>query len=91
VNNAVRPTMSTIRTQLKDIVAYWETLQDESGLSVDWAEALERCWRCGYKSALQRCHIVPDALGGSDTPSNFVLLCGRCHREAPNVADAEFI
>ena len=83
--------MSTIRTKANDIVAYWETRQVECGLSVDWADAHERCWRCGYKSALQRCHIVPDSLGGQDAPSNFVLLCGRCHREAPNVADPEFM
>ena len=29
-----------------------EELQEELGLSVDWAEAKERCWRCGYKKTL---------------------------------------
>lgn len=80
-----------IKTSQKDIVAYWTRHADECGLAVDWSEALELCWRCGYKSKLERCHIVPDALGGEDIPSNFVLLCGRCHREAPNVNDPSFI
>jgi HNH endonuclease len=79
------------QTDHKEIVEYWEVRQDECGLSVDWAEAHERCWRCGYKTALHRCHIIPAALGGPDEPSNLVLLCERCHREAPNVVDPEFM
>jgi hypothetical protein len=38
-----------------------------------------------------KCHIVPRSLGGTNDPSNLVLLCGRCHREAPNVADPRFM
>ncbi|WP_408639329.1 HNH endonuclease [Nocardia yamanashiensis] len=67
-----------------EIVDHWSMVEDESGLAIDWAEAHERCWRCGYKAKLERCHIVPDALGGAATPDNLVLLCSRCHREAPN-------
>ena len=73
------------------IVGYWSRYQDECGLSVDWAEAGERCWRCAHRRKLQRCHIVPRALGGSAQPSNLVLLCAQCHAEAPNVADASFM
>lgn len=40
---------------------------------------------------LERCHIVPDSLGGEDTPSNFVILCRRCHLDNPNVADPEIM
>jgi hypothetical protein len=80
-----------MKTKAKEIIAYWETKVDESDLGVDWAEAHERCWRCGYKSPLERCHIVPRSLGGSDHPSNLVLLCQRCHREAPNIDDSEFM
>ena len=43
------------------------------------------------KFKLQKCHIIPDSLGGLDDPSNLVLLCNRCHREAPNVKDEEII
>ncbi len=74
-----------------DIVAYWEAREMESGFGVDWAEAHDRCWRCGYRSKLHRCHIIPESSGGADDASNLVLLCGRCHREAPNVDDARFM
>ncbi|AXB43979.1 HNH endonuclease [Amycolatopsis albispora] len=75
----------------KQIVDYWAAVEDESGLAVDWAEAHERCWRCGYRSRLERCHIIPDSLGGRASPDNLVLLCGRCHREAPNHAEPEYM
>ena len=79
------------KTKHRDVVGYWSSRESECGLGVDWAEADERCWRCGYKSVLHRCHIVPDSQGGPDDPSNLVLLCGRCHREAPNVTDPQFM
>jgi hypothetical protein len=80
-----------MKTTHAQIVDYWCETESEYGLSIDWSEAHERCWRCGYKSALERCHIVPDSRGGSEEPSNLVLLCGRCHREAPNVTDSKFM
>jgi hypothetical protein len=82
---------SILASTIAEIVDYWARRQDECGLSVDWAEAHERCWRCGEKSKLERCHIVPRSLGGADSPENLVLLCFRCHREAPNVDDASFM
>lgn len=36
-----------IKTTKEAIISYWAKHQDECGLSVDWAEAGERCWRCG--------------------------------------------
>lgn len=86
-NNKRKP----IKTTKKQIVDYWSRIQDECGLSVDWAEAHERCWRCGYKKKLQKCHIIPDSLGGKDEPSNLVLLCSRCHIDAPNVESKTFM
>lgn len=80
-----------IKTTIEEIVDYWMHHEEEGGLSVDWAEAHERCWRCGCKRGLQRCHIVPHSLGGEDTPSNLALLCGRCHLDNPNVADPEIM
>ena len=80
-----------IKTSPKEIVDYWKERQDECGLSVDWAEAEERCWRCGYKKNLQRCHIIPDSLGGKDEPENLVLLCERCDIDAPNVESKTFM
>ena len=82
---------SPIKTTKKEIVDYWEQIEDECDLSVDWAEAEERCWRCGCERRLQRCHIVPETLGGKDEPSNLVLLCERCHIDAPNVESKTFM
>ncbi|WP_434294973.1 HNH endonuclease [Clostridium botulinum] len=80
-----------IKTSKNEIVDYWFSIVDECGLSVDASEAHERCWRCGCKKSLERCHIVPDALGGEDKPSNLVLLCHRCHLDNPNVTDPEIM
>ena len=79
----------TIKTTIEQAVDYWSRHQSECDLSVDWAEARERYWRCGCERNLERCHIVPDALDGPDTPENIVLLCRRCHAEGPNVKDPE--
>jgi hypothetical protein len=49
-------------------------------------EQIDAAWN---KAPLIRCHIVPDALGGSSDPSNLVLLCKRCHELAPDVIDPE--
>lgn len=47
------------------------------------------CWLTLRKTHLQRCHIVPDALGGSNHPSNFVILTSSMHARCPNVSDPE--
>lgn len=49
---------------------------------------IDECWACAKQTThVQRCHVVPAALGGTDTPDNLVLLCADCHVEAPDVAD----
>lgn len=35
----------------------------------------------------ERAHIVPHSLGGSSDVNNVVLLCKRCHHDAPDVSD----
>jgi hypothetical protein len=80
-----------METTHREIVDYWLEHQDECGLSVDWADAEKLCWRCAHARNLQRCHIVPRSLEGSENPRNLVLLCAQCHAEAPNVADPEFM
>jgi hypothetical protein len=77
----------TSKTKLEQIAKYWSSRIYEGDLSIDFSEALERCWRCGYKSKLEKCHIVPHSLGGKDKASNYVLLCSLCHSEGPNVDD----
>ena len=81
-----------IKTKKQDIINYWIKYIDESdGMNFDWAEADKVCWRCGCYRKLQRCHIIPDSLGGKDEPCNFVLLCSECHQEAPNVESKTFM
>ena len=82
---------SNIKTTVEQAVDYWSRRIDECGLSVDWSEANTRCWRCGCEKNLERCHIIPDALGGEDSPHNIVLLCKRCHVDGPNVTDPEIM
>jgi hypothetical protein len=47
-----------------------------------WSKILD-CWD---RVPLQRCHIVPRSLGGTDEPSNLFLMCRECHDLAPNTA-----
>jgi hypothetical protein len=36
---------------------------------------------------LERAHIVPQALGGSDEPDNLIVMCTVCHEESPDWHD----
>ena len=78
-----------VKTTAVEIVRYWKDRKPYRMINVAWEDALEYCWRCAYKRRLQRCHIIPDSLGGIDEPSNYVLLCKTCHEAGPNVSDPE--
>lgn len=57
------------------------------------------CWACGktlrdgrrsYSTrdlGLHRCHVIPIAHGGSNHPSNIVLMCADCHKDNPDLND----
>lgn len=45
----------------------------------------EHSWDRGV--TLERAHVVPKALGGSDAVENLVLLCHECHEAAPDTED----
>lgn len=49
------------------------------------------CWACGRRSKekLTRCHIDQYLPERPDQPSNFILLCDRCHREQPDALPKE--
>lgn len=81
-----------IQTKHQEIISHWSSLVNESDIAVDWHDADIRCWRCAMKKKnLNRCHIIPAALGGRDEPSNLILLCRECHKEAPDVLEPSFI
>lgn len=43
------------------------------------------CWCCADTTKLERCHIVAHRQGGSGSdPSNYFLLCRRCHAKQPD-------
>jgi len=84
--------VATARSTTKQAIAdHWSPLVSELDMGCDWEDAVTDCWRCGVEPSrgLERCHIVPaqEPFNGPDDPSNYVLLCSRCHREAPNVSD----
>ena len=79
-----RPHMKTTHSQ---IVEWGMRNIDECGYGVDASEMDKRCWRCGYETSTERCHVIPHSLGGKDEPSNYRLFCHDCHLEQPNVND----
>lgn len=46
------------------------------------AKALANQWK-----GLERAHVIPRSLGGSNLVENIILLCSTCHAEAPDTAD----
>ena len=52
----------------------------------DWS----RLWNSSHvKSRLARCHIIPQSLGGADTPDNLVVLCKACHESSPDTTNPQ--
>jgi len=43
------------------------------------------------RKGLERCHIVPASLNGSNEPSNLVLMCHICHLESPDVKEPKYL
>ena len=60
--------------------------KDETSKTTGW-----HTWNKAGKNGLERCHIIPHSLGGSNTVDNFVLLCKKCHELSPDIGDSEFL
>ena len=61
-----------------------------------YADDIEKCnfgKIYGYaetRKHLQRCHIIPHSIGGSDDfEGNYFLLCKKCHEESPDTANPQ--
>jgi hypothetical protein len=61
---------------------HYGTKYDIKSSHPNWNEILNG-WE---RIPLQRCHILPRSLGGTDDPSNLFLMCRECHDLAPNTA-----
>lgn len=81
------------------IARHWEDHLNELGISPSDFET-PNCFACGKSSyskkswsncRMQRCHIIPRALGGSSSAGNFLLLCNSCHEAAPDINDRELV
>lgn len=59
---------------------HYGTKYDIKRSDAGWHEIFE-CWN---SIPLQRCHIVPRSLGGTDEVANLFLMCRECHDPAPN-------
>lgn len=53
------------------------------------------CFACGREfdvnslGSLQKAHIIPHSMGGSEEPDNMLLLCPVCHRNSPDTTTKE--
>lgn len=61
---------------------HYDDKYDVKNPQADWNETL-KAWNA---IPLQRCHIVPRSLGGTNNPDNIFLMCKECHDLAPNTA-----
>lgn len=64
---------------------HYEAKYDIKRPDASWEEIF-LCWE---KIPLQRCHIIPRSLGGSDSVGNLFLMCRECHDLAPNTSIPE--
>lgn len=88
-----------------EIAQHWVNSPDRSTFAPRMYDLGEPCcFACGWyserwdkvtpqaswqRATLDRAHIVPASLGGADTASNLLLLCGPCHQESPDWPDPQ--
>jgi hypothetical protein len=73
----------------RKIVDYWMAVEPSFVDDPD----VPSCFACGFDGSgewggwgtarLEEAHIIADSIGGKAEPSNLLLLCPRCHRDAP--------
>src|SRR5690606_11117267 len=56
-----------------------EPIPDEVKVFV-WKRDAGKCVKCGSQEALEFDHIIPLAMGGSNTQRNLQLLCETCNK-----------
>lgn len=75
----------------REVFAPYLSIDDPCCFACGWFS--ER-WKngCSTKKAwerarLERAHVIPAGLGGSNKPDNIILLCTPCHEESPDWFD----
>jgi len=85
------------------LVRHWLASSDRDTFAPMLEDATAPCcFACGWfserwsrptqkasweRATLERAHIIPSSLGGSDDASNVILLCAPCHRDSPDWPD----
>lgn len=64
---------------------WWDDKYDIKNTNITWND-IKKAWN---KVPLQRCHIIPRSLGGTEDASNLFLMCRECHDLAPNTTSRE--
>lgn len=61
-------------------------------LDIPYHLASSTCWACRkeFTGSLEKAHIEPFSRGGSDLPSNYLLLCHNCHTNQPDAAPYDY-
>lgn len=64
----------------------WTAARHKNKTEVEKQEFyIKRIWEDKHvKHRLQKCHIYPSALGGSNNPDNLFLMCKTCHNDSPD-------
>lgn len=75
----------------RDVFAPHLSIDDPCCFACGWFSERWREGRSARKAweraTLERAHIVPAGLGGSNAASNIILLCAPCHRDSPDWDD----
>ena len=65
---------------------WWSTKYDVQNPKASLDE-IKKLWN--KIAPLQRCHIIPKSLGGTNDSSNLFLMCRECHDKAPDTSSRE--
>lgn len=63
--------------------------EEELSFDFNQLELKDQFFIWDYHSYLERCHVIPKALGGCSCHGNLVLLCKDCHKDNPDTDNTE--
>jgi hypothetical protein len=81
------PKVSAIVAAQAELISRLPNLED-----TEPHELGRTCWACGYTYTTDtpaRAHIIPASQNGPSEPTNYFLLCERCHKAQPDSLSRE--